>query len=593
MIAPGEQGGEIAGAAMTAAIQRTPIRVLPASVAARIAAGETIERPASVVKELAENALDAGAGSIRIDLRGGGLGSIRVGDDGCGIRAADLWLACQRHATSKLPPDGLEAVTTLGFRGEALPSIAAVADLDIVSCPDGSNLGWRLALRGGEVQHDEPAPRGRGTTVTVRRLFERMPARLAAMQPRTELAQAVQTIRRLALAAPHVRFALWIDDRLALQTSGSGNPGSALAEVYGAEIGPALLPLGPATAAGATITGTIAGPEVTRAGRSAVHLCVNGRAAGSRALMAAMEAAWRPLLPRGRHPVLVVHLDVPPGRVDVNVHPAKEEVRLRDEREIAGALAHMVRDALASQPIPLAAPPLTGVAALLAEARIAGERASSDPDGGLIVTPGLPPLRLIGQVDRRLLLLEGEGGLFLVDQHRAHERILFERMRAAREAGSPRGPRPLADPILFEVRSQRAARFAARLDDLAAIGFTVETFGGRTFLLRAAPDLPGVLGADGSPLDGIGEREALIEHLLTLADEAEAAGEGEGEAWDERLLVSLACRSAVRRGRELPHAAMRALVVGLGETSAPAVCPHGSPLLMRIGGEMLARQFGW
>ncbi|MGI9254973.1 MAG: DNA mismatch repair endonuclease MutL, partial [Thermomicrobiales bacterium] len=565
---------------------RAPIRVLPASVSARIAAGETIERPASAVKELAENAIDAGARSIRIDIRGGGLGSIRVGDDGCGIRAADLWLACQRHATSKLPPDGLDAVRTLGFRGEALPSIAAVSDLEIISCADESGLGWRLAMRGGDVLHDEPAPRPRGTTVTVRRIFERMPARLAAMQPRAELTQIGQTVRRLAAAAPQVQFTLWIDDRLALQTSGGGDPGQVLTEIYGADTASALLPLGPVEIAGARLSGVIAGPEFTRAGRGAVHLCVNGRATGSRALMAAMEAAWRPLLPRGRHPVLAVHLDVPAGRVDVNVHPAKEEVRLRDEREIAAALARMIRDALGRQPIPLAAPPLTGLAALLADASLAEKHAHDDfgPDAP-IVTAGLPPLRLIGQVDHKLLLLEGDGALFLVDQHRAHERILFERMRAAQTSG----PRQLADPLLFEVRSQRAARFAARLDDLAAIGFTVETFGGRTFLLRAAPDLPGVLGAGDAALDGLGERHGLIETLLDLADDPA----GEGEEWQDRLLVSLACRGAVRRGRELPMPAMRALVEALGATGSPAVCPHGSPLLMRIGTDVLSRQFGW
>jgi DNA mismatch repair protein MutL len=563
---------------------RPPIRVLPASVAARIAAGETIERPASVVKELAENAIDAGARSIRIDLRGGGLGSIRVGDDGCGIRAADLWLACQRHATSKLPPEGLDAIRTLGFRGEALPSIAAVGDLEIVSCPDDSGLGWKLGLRGGEVVLDEPAPRPRGTTVTARRLFERLPARLAALQPRTELTQAAQAARRLAVVAPEIRFSLWIDDRLALQTSGSGDPALALAEVYGAEIGPALLSLGPSDTAAARISGVIAGPEITRAGRSAIHLCVNGRPAGSRPLMAGLEAAWRPLLPRGRHPVLFLRIDVPPSRVDVNVHPAKEEVRLRDEREIAAASARLVRDALGRQPIPLAAAPLTGMAALMADVRVAEERETWDTSGPIVI-PGLPPLRLVGQVDARLLLLEGDGALFLIDQHRAHERILFERMREAMTTG----PRSLADPLLFEVRSQRAARFAARLDDLAAVGFDVETFGGRTFLLRAAPDLPGVLGGGDPALDGLGDATGMVETLLGLADDPA----GEGEEWQERLLVSLACRSAVRRGRELPVPAMRALAEGLARTGAPAVCPHGSPLLMRIGPEMLARQFGW
>jgi DNA mismatch repair protein MutL len=613
------------------------IRVLPPSVAAKIAAGETIERPASVVKELAENGLDAGATVVRIDVRGGGLGSIRVGDDGRGMRAADLWLACQRHATSKFPADGLGAVASLGFRGEALPSIAAVAELTIASAADERGLGWLLCLREGRVLRDEPAPRPRGTTVTVRRLFERLPARLAALRPQTELAQLVQVVRRLAVAAPRVRFELRIDDRLALQTGGSGDLAAALAEVYALPPEAILLPLGPLNlplphdggAGTIRVRGAAAGPETTRAGRGAVHLVVNGRAAGSRHLLAALEAAWRPLLPRGRHPVIALDLRLPAERVDVNVHPAKEEVRLRDERAVGAALAELAREAFGRRPLTLAMKPLTGAAVLAREAALAEEAPGYDGEGP-IVTPGLPPLRLVGQLQDRLLLLEGEAGLFLVDQHRAHERILYERLRAAHGASpgagssagagaspllnpvnspgvgsefSPgagpgvragvdasAGPAPLTDPLLLELRPHQAARFAARLGDLAALGFGVEAFGGRTFLLREAPRLPGVLGDDpDAPLGGLGETDALLAALLELADDPA----GEGEAWRDRLLVSLSCRSAVRRGRSLSRPQMRALVDGLGRTAAPAVCPHGSPLLMHVGGEVFTRQFGW
>ncbi|HEU5434616.1 MAG TPA: DNA mismatch repair endonuclease MutL, partial [Thermomicrobiales bacterium] len=211
---------------------RAPIRVLPATVAARIAAGETIERPASVVKELVENALDAGARAIRIEARGGGLGLIRVADDGCGIRAPELWLACQRHATSKLAAGDLAGIRTLGFRGEALPSIAEVAELTLVSATDASGVGWRIVVRAGRVVVDDPAPRPRGTTATVRHLFANMPARLAAAErAATEIAQIGQTARRLALAAPGVRVTLLVDGRVALQTSGSGDLATALAEV--------------------------------------------------------------------------------------------------------------------------------------------------------------------------------------------------------------------------------------------------------------------------------------------------------------------------------------------------------------------------
>ncbi len=576
------------------------IRVLPVAVAAGIAAGETIERPASVVKELVENALDAGATAIRIDIRGGGLDLIRVGDDGRGIRAADLWLACQRHATSKYPREGLGAVRTLGFRGEALPSIAGVAELDLVSrTAIGSGDGWRLTLRGGRVLRDEPAPRPTGTTVTVRGLFADLPARRATFtgtHGRGETAQIGSTLRRLALAAPGVRFALHVEDRLALQTSGSGDLLATLAEVYGHALAGSLIPLGPIATAGATIHGAIGGGEVTRPGRSGVTLLVNGRPVYGRSLQSSLEATYRPLLPRGRHPVLVLAIDADPWRVDVNVHPGKHEVRLRDEREIAAAMAALVRDALGRRPLRLRWEPLTGAAALArdAEGRLA-ETSGLWDDAAPIVTPGLPELRLIGQVGARLLLLEGDAGLYLVDQHRAHERILYERMRATYGEGDD-GPATesvvLPEPLLIEVGFPQAAALTRRLADLGALGFALEEFGGRSFLLRAAPVLPGVLpGSDTLALSELADPSLLAEALALASDEAESPGDG--ETWQERLLVRLSCRTAVRRGRTLERPAMRALVEGLGHTAAPAVCPHGSPLLMNVGADVLERQFGW
>lgn len=594
-----ERGGD-PDVAMAAARLAPGIRVLPTSVAAGIAAGETIERPASVVKELVENALDAGARSIRVDIRGGGLDLIRVGDDGHGIRAGDLWLACQRHATSKYPAAGLSAVRTLGFRGEALPSIASVAELDLISATgEGATGGWRLTLRGGRVLRDEPAARPRGTTITVRGLFADLPARRSAFagsQTRGETTQIGAILRRLALAAPNVRFALHIEDRLALQTTGSGDLPGTIAETHGHSLAGSLVNLGPVEAAGASIQGVMAGAEVSRAGRGGVTLLVNGRPVLGRAMQSALEATYRPLLPRGRHPVLVLAIELDPRRVDVNVHPGKLEVRLRDEREIASAMATLVRDALGARPLHLRWEPLSGVAAL---ARDAASAIEESPllwdDAAPIVTPGLPDMRLIGQVGGRLLLLEGEAGLYLIDQHRAHERILYERMRATYAArdgdrGSDGGDLViLADPLLIEVNLARANALTRRLPELRSIGFALEEFGGRAFLLRAAPAMPGVL--PGGALADLADPDSLTIALAMAADDAEMAGDG--ETWQERLLVRLSCRTAVRRGRTLEWPAMRALVEGLGHTAAPAVCPHGSPLLMHVGAETLERQFGW
>jgi DNA mismatch repair protein MutL len=572
------------------------IRVLPTGVAAGIAAGETIERPASVVKELVENALDAGAKSIRVDIRGGGLDLIRVNNDGCGIRAAELWLACQRHATSKYPAGGLAAVRTLGFRGEALPSIAGVAELDLLSAT-GSGGGWRLTMRGGRVLKDEPAGRPIGTTVTVRGLFADLPARRSAFtgaHARGETTQIGTTLRRLALAAPAVRFALHVEDRLTLQTSGSGDPLATLCEIYGHALAGSLLPLGPVACAGATISGVVSGAEVTRPGRSAVTLVVNGRPVYGRGLQSGLEAAYRPLLPRGRHPVLVFAIAVDPRRVDVNVHPGKLEVRLRDEREIAAAMANLVRDALGRRPLRLRWEPLTGAAALAQDAdALLAETPAAWDDTAPIETPGLPPLRLIGQVGARLLLLEGDAGLYLVDQHRAHERILYERMRSSyADDGPVAEPIALPEPLLVEVTLPQAATLERRLAELAELGFALEEFGGRSFLLRSAPVLPGVTsGADAMALDGLADPSLLATALALASDEAEFAADG--ETWQERLLVRLSCRTAVRRGRVLDRPLMRALVEGLGHTAAPAICPHGSPLLMHVTADALERQFGW
>jgi len=571
---------------------RAEIRLLSERTAARIAAGEVIERPASVVKELVENALDAGAGHIRIDIQGGGLGSIRVSDDGAGIPARELWLACQRHATSKLQNDDLNLVRTLGFRGEALPSIAMVAELTVTSAIDETGVGQRLTLHHGRTVVDEPAPRSRGTTVTVGRLFERLPARLAAAgRAQVEIAQIGQMSRRLALAAPAVHLSLYIEDRLALQTSGSDDLATTMVEVYGEAVASSLIALGPVDCAGARLYGVVSGPEVSRPGRGQVNLVVNRRWVQPRGLQSLIETAYRTVLPRGRHPLATLVIESPPGRLDINIHPSKLEVRLRDERAIGSALGDMVRDALGRRPMPLREPLEFG-RAVLNPPRFAQEERESYDEERPIVTAALPPLTLIGQVHGRLLLLEGASGLYLVDQHRAHERIIFERLKASHDSGGAEH-QALPEPLLIELRPAQAARFGRRLRDLEALGFHCEEFGGRTFMLRATPVLPGVFqslaGTAPSDVDSIGEADQLVSTLLSLVSD----DDGDAESWRERLLVQLSCRTALRRGRTLDRPTMRALVQALGNSNSPAVCPHGSPLLMHLSGSLLERQFDW
>lgn len=568
---------------------RRSIRVLPPAIAARIAAGEVIERPASVVKELVENALDAAASHIRIHIRGAGLVEIRVSDDGYGILPDELPLAVQRHATSKLPHDDLEQIETLGFRGEALPSIAAVAELAIASATVNAPFGRRLTLSRGEIVADELVAHPPGTTVIVRRLFENVPARLAATRnERAEVAEIVRVVRRLALAAPAVRFALWLEDRLALQTTGTGQLSTTLIELYGPTLADALRSLGPLEVAGARLTGLVSSPDLTHSNRNHLHIIVNGRWTQPRTLLASLKAAYRPLLPRGRHPILGLVIDVDPRAVDVNIHPAKLEVRLHAEPEIGQAASELLRNILARTPRRFVFTPPTQLLDPLRSTAAVSEpdtRYAEESLDAPIVTPALPPLQLLGQLQMRLIVLEGPDALYLVDQHRAHERILYERLRDSQVTQPDLALLP--EPILIDVRPADVERFASWLDRLATLGFHCEPFGPRSFLLRPIPTLPGVVpGSD--PLAGIGEPKELGLSLLTLLDESDA-----NEDWRDRFLVQLACRTAVRRGKPLSRPALRALVEALGQTSAPAVCPHGSPIVLRVEADALASQFRW
>jgi DNA mismatch repair protein MutL len=327
------------------------IAVLPAVVAERIAAGEVIETPAAVVKELVENALDAEARQVLVDVRGGGLEQIRVTDDGCGIAAGEVALAFQRHATSKLRDlDDLLRVRTLGFRGEALPSIATVADVTIHTATDGATVGTILRFQSGQIVEETKRARSRGTTMTVRDLFATIPARRRFLRtPRTEAQQIGQIVRRFALAHPGIAFTLAFDGHTAFRTPGTGSLADTAAALFGPAVAMHLLPLSVSVPAG-EITGVLGDRAVSRPGRNSVTLIVNGRCVRCPPLLALFEAAYRPLLPRGRHPLAVLHLTVPPDTVDVNIHPAKAEVRLMHAAALGDALAEATRATLGRLP---------------------------------------------------------------------------------------------------------------------------------------------------------------------------------------------------------------------------------------------------
>jgi DNA mismatch repair protein MutL len=601
--------------------QPTPrILPLPAEVVDRIAAGEVIERPASVVRELLENALDAGACAIRVEVREGGLRLIRVADDGHGIADDELALACQPHTTSKVRTlRDLDAIATLGFRGEALASIAAAAEMELTSATDESGLARSLMVKpGGEVAVTAGS-RPRGTTVAVRELFQSLPAR-RAMFARTgvETAKIFATLRAYALMYPAVRFTFVVDGNLLAQTPGHDLAG-AVGALYGADAAREMALLGNRDSEGFTLSGAVGSRAFTFSARQHIVLAINGRPVHHRALLAAAEAGYRPLLRKGRHPLLVAQLRLSPEHVDANIHPAKAEVLVRDEQRLAAALRDAVADVLgrtasapaasghvtigappAAQPLTLRFPPARRRRGLhLAERRERYSDLWRELADAPVEARDLPDLAL-AQFDETLILARSSAGdLFLADQHRAHERVLYERLRAQYAIGSAAtaivgGPTEgaariadrssgmtapaqlLLEPLLIELTQRQTQLLTPRLSELAALGVECQPFGGSTFLVRSLPQVPGA--APTAPAD---TRTLLIEAAEDVED------------WRDHVAIALACRSAVRRGQPLSAAEQQTLLMELREVNAPVVCPHGSPLLVRLSRDWLVHAFAW
>lgn len=571
------------------------IRVLPPDVAARIAAGEVIERPASAAKELVENAIDAGASRIAVEVTQGGLGFIRVTDDGCGIPAEELETAFARHATSKLENDtDLARVLTLGFRGEALPSIAAVAEIEMVSRPPGSEAGGFIRL--GPERPTELGVRGAplGTSVTVRGLFEKLPARRKFLRSPTAEANAIAAVvTHYALAYPEIRFSLTLDGRRSLQTPGSGDLRDAVSAVYGADLAAAMLPVR-GGGGEVMVSGLVGPPQASRSSRAYISIFVNRRWVQNRRLTVAAEGAYEGMLMVGRHPIVVLDVRLPHEEVDVNVHPTKAEVRFRDEASVFAAVQRTVRAALVdAAPVPhvvsaterptlvLAGQPSTSSlwqSAMRPEGRAAlGVRAAlgpKEPDAGATPAEALPVLRVIGQFGGIYIVAEGPDGIYLIDQHAAHERVLYEKFWQDRQRRQPE-VQGLLEPLALDLSP--AQRLAVD-QDAAALrehGFEVEPFGDGACIVRAVPRV----------LDGGDIRRAVMEFFDRLTDEAE------GDRRD-RVAMSLACHAAVRAGKTLSMDEMRDLVRQLERTETPHTCPHGRPTMVHMSAEALAREFG-
>jgi len=560
------------------------IRVLERSVAERIAAGEVVERPASVVKELIENSLDAGTTSVTVEVEGAGLHLIRVLDDGEGIAAGDVPLALQRFATSKISHiEDLDGVRSYGFRGEALASIAAVARVTMVTRTADAGRATRAVVTGGEPERVEAHGAPQGTMLEVRTLFYNTPARLKFLKsPAREQALIADVVQRAAMAAPKVAVRLVFDGREAIRWP-PAEPGQRVADVLSGGKPDGLVSVTARVPAG-TIRGWLVRPEGSRPTRAGQYLFVNGRPIQSAMLRRAVEQGYAQLIPVGRFPVFAVFLDVEPGQVDVNVHPRKAEVRFSDESRLFGAVARAVREALLASPLvrqvaptdmaaPFAgvsAPPAAGAVSLVLEAR---EAAGTYAVGS---ATRLPALRPIGQLLRTYILAEGPDGLYLVDQHAAHERVLYERLLAARHRGDVTS-QGLAIPAAVDLTPAQMTLLVGHNDQLRLLGFDVEPFGAHTALVRALPTLI----PNGAPA-------ALL--LLALAA---LNGEEEGAGGDplERLTIATACHTAIRAGDPLRPTEIDALLADLAATEDPYTCFHGRPTVIAVSGATLERWF--
>ena len=601
------------------------IKVLPAEVAAKIAAGEVVERPASVVKELVENAIDAEATEIKIEMRQGGIRLMRVVDNGCGIPGDEVELAFARHSTSKLESaSDLAQVSTLGFRGEALASIAAVAQVTLISRTAQESVGTQVKVENDTIVGREGKGCPQGTVVTVENLFYNVPARLKFLRREsTEAGHISQLVSCYALAYPELRFSLLRDGRLAFQSTGSGKLYDVLVKVYGLEAARQMLPvegdngvsdgdLRPTAEGDQTsirVHGYVSSPSLHRSNRRYLIFFVNRRWVQDRSLSYAASEAYHTLLPTGRYPIVVLNVDVDSAEVDVNVHPTKREVRFRRGNEVFAAVQKAVRRVLtessplptvASRPYPVGSPPegpsfwgqprrLTGVGGErrpLGQLAMEVQRTAEDALSTAVppqLRPKLPMLRVLGQLGQTYIIAEGPGGMYLIDQHTAHERVLYERFTAER-ARMAVASQQLLSPLPLELTPRQHAAMAEHVEALTELGFEIEPFGGETFLLRA---VPAALAGGPSTSSGRGDIGQAVAEILD-----ELAEEGTGETREEKALISVVCHSAVRAGQTLSMEEMRDLVRQLEETSLPHTCPHGRPTMIHLSAEQLAREFG-
>ena len=606
------------------------IALLDEHTANRIAAGEVIERPASVVKELVENSIDAGSNMVTVTLEEGGKELIKITDNGCGMSREDAVLSLQRHATSKIrDAEDLDAISTLGFRGEALPSIASVSVIEITTRFEDSVDGVRLEVEAGTITNLESVGAPQGTTIAVHKLFFNTPARLKFLKTaQTELNHITDLIGRFAMAYPSIHFRLVHNGREALSSPATGKSLNSITQVMGKDIARQLAPISFETPA-MRVSGYISNPGLTRVNRNDQVLFVNGRPVRSRTVTHAIDQAYRGLLQPGRYPVTVIFLELTPELVDVNVHPTKAEVKFSSEHEIHSAVHRAVNAALmagAGAPtfsapntqhpsvplkltpnMPMAAPPRQGTFPGASTADIhafqealANRRAEAatevDPfvweqGGGVPVeespvpeadfdtvrTVALRSVKVIGQARNTYIIAQCDDGVLIIDQHVAHERVLFEQMletKAERQVPV----QGLVIPVTLNLSAKEAAIVAQRLDQLKQAGFDLEPFGSETYLMRGAP----------ASLK-IGDAEPVLRDMITELVDITSAKHLLVQA--EQVLITACCKMAVKAGDPLAMEEMNRLVDDLLKCKNPFTCPHGRPIIVSLSNWELDRKF--
>jgi DNA mismatch repair protein MutL len=608
------------------------VHILPEQVASQIAAGEVVERPASAVKELVENSLDAGARSVSVEILGGGSALIAVADDGSGMTRADAILSLRRHATSKIRSAAdLTAIRTLGFRGEALASIASVSHLRMQTRRAADENGVEVAAEAGNIEDTRTCAIAAGTRIEVRQLFFNTPARLKFLKTlATEQGAIAESFQRVALANHHIAFRLSSDGRVVFDLPRANSVLERFRQVFGSKIAAKMLAFD-LDRPGIRAQGLAASSQESFATGRMIFTFVNGRAVRDRMLIRAVEQSYQTLIPRGRHPATLLFVDMRPEDVDVNVHPMKTEVRFRNGGAVFDVVYHAIRDRLADQtesasmansvdapasPADDAAMGLITMSSKGAQDRAqdrSDDRAPSMrsdsplrlvPDAPINTSfqrpltlaydrdarPGTPTaapptapipmysqLRVIGQIFAGYIALETEEGLLLIDQHAAHERVTFERLRRELRDGGIRTQATLA-PVSVELNPARASQVHGALTELRAMGFDVEPFGPTTLLLKGAP---AVFGPEGGA-------KLLTDMIESMGD---AGFRGGGEAAFENWLKQLACHGSVRVGRVLEMAEIHALLADLDRTEFKTNCPHGRPVHIQFARGQIERMF--